>query len=252
MNPPHVGHVAVADAVHEACDLDRVVVVPAGIPPHRRAPTVSARARLTMAVRAFGDMEHVVVSDTEVQRGEDGEVGFMVDTLEELLELPAMLGYDDLEVELSLVVGADQARALPDWHRFDRISELARIIVVRRPDEVGDDVLEATCTRLAADWGIRVRSVDMPAVAVSSTLVREVAAHGDRAGLESLVPLAIVDDVLRLYGPQDGPASRVARQEHRQDCGESGFEADCAGDNPTTRPMRGDAVGADHPYDGGI
>lgn len=202
MDPPHLGHLAIVDAVHEAVDLDRVVVVPAGdAPPHRAAPAVSARARLTMAVRAFADRDHVVVSDCEVERAElDPDLpGYMVDTIEELLELPAVLGYDDLEVVPSLVVGADQAAALPRWHRFDRISELARILVVARPDQVGARELEDALTGLRRDWGVAPVVVDMPAVAISSTQVRAVAASGDREALARLVPGAILDDVLRLY-----------------------------------------------------
>lgn len=201
MNPPHLGHIAVVDAARDAGKLDRVVVVPSGIPPHRRAPSVSARARLTMAVRAFADREHVVVSDTEVERGEQGEPGYMVDTVEEMLELPELLGYDDLVVETSLVIGADQAATLPEWNRFERLSQLVRIIVVRRPDELGDDALESALGALRDDWGLAPQVVDMPPVAISSTSVRETAATGDRAALAELVPWAIIDDVLRLYGP---------------------------------------------------
>ncbi len=201
MNPPHLGHVAVVEAVHRACELDRIVIVPSGIPPHRPAPGVSARARLTLAVRAFADIDHVVVSDTEVERGERGEPGYMVDTLEELLDLPALLGYDELEVRTSLVVGADQAMTLPTWHRFDRITELADLVVVRRPDQLDDVQLDAAIDALREDWGVALRIVDMPAVPISSTQVREVASRGDRGALRELVPGAIVNDVLRLYGP---------------------------------------------------
>lgn len=203
VDPPHRGHLAIVDAVHRACTLDRVVVVPSGIPPHRDAPLVSARARLTMAVRAFADLDHVVVSDSEVDRCElDGEPAYMVDTLEELADLPSQLGYDDLQVELSLVVGADQAAALPRWHRFDRISELARIVVVRRPDQVDEASFDDAVRVLRDDWGVAPVLVDMPAVAVSSAQVRAVAATGDRDALRAIVPGAIVDDVLRLYGPR--------------------------------------------------
>lgn len=201
MNPPHLGHLAVVEAVHRACELDRIVVVPSGIPPHRRAPDVSARARLTMAVRAFADLDHVVVSDSEVERGEEGEPGYMVDTLEELVELPAMLGYDDLQVELALVVGADQVATLDSWHRFDRITAVASIVAVRRSDHIVDADLDAAASALEQAWGVRVRMVDMPSIPISSTRVREVAATGDRAAVARLVPAAIVDDVLRLYGP---------------------------------------------------
>lgn len=200
MNPPHLGHVALVDAVHEACALDRVVVVPSGIPPHRGAPAVSARARLTMAVRAFADLPHVVVSDTEVERGEHGEPGYMVDTVEEVLELPGMLGYDDLLVEPLLVVGADQATTLPQWHRWERLRELTPIAVVRRPDQVEDARLDAAIAALV-DAGARVQVVEMAAVPISSTNVREVASRGDVTALRDLVPEAIIDDVLRLYGP---------------------------------------------------
>jgi nicotinate-nucleotide adenylyltransferase len=203
MNPPHLGHLAVVDAVHRACEFDRVVVVPAGErPPHRSAPDVSARARLTMAVRAFANLEHVVVSDAEVERAENGEPGYMVDTVEDVLELPAQLGFDDLDVVASVVVGADQAASLPDWHRFERLSQVAGIVVVRRPDQLDDAGLEHALAVLRDDWGLAPTIVNMPTVAISSTHVREIAATGDRTALRSLVPDAIVDDVLRLYGPR--------------------------------------------------
>lgn len=208
MNPPHLGHVAIVDAVHEGCELDRVVVVPSGIPPHRDAPGVSARARLTMAVRAFADLELVVVSDTEVERGEHGEPGYMVDTLEEIRDMPGLLGYDDLVVEPTLVVGADQAATLASWHRFDRITELAEIAVVRRPDQLGDDDLQAALDRLRTEWGIAPRIVDMTAIAISSTQVRAAAAAGDRAAVERFVPASIIDDVLQLYGASGSPPVR--------------------------------------------
>ncbi len=202
MNPPHLGHIAVVDAVHRACALDRVVVVPSGdLPPHRRAPAVSARARLTMAVRAFADMEHVVVSDAEVERGEHGELGYMVDTLDEMAHLPEQLGYDDLDVLLTLVVGADQAASLPQWHDFARIASLARIAIVARPDQLAGDALAAAIVTLRDEWGVDPKLIDMSPVAISSTQVREVAAAGDRESLRALVPGAIVDDVLQLYGP---------------------------------------------------
>ncbi|MCW2961476.1 MAG: nicotinate-nicotinamide nucleotide adenylyltransferase [Thermoleophilia bacterium] len=200
MNPPHLGHRAVVDAVHAACGLDRVVVVPAGIPPHRRAPQVSARARLTMAVRAFADLDHVVVSDSEVERGEDGDPGYMVDTVAEVIEAPASLGYDDLEVHAWLVVGADQAATLHSWERWEQLRGMARIAIVARPDQIAADTLAATVRELEAG-GAEVDLVPMPEVPISSTIVRDVAATGDVDALRALIPEAIVNDVLQLYGP---------------------------------------------------
>lgn len=201
MNPPHVGHLAVVEAVHTACRLDRIVVVPSGIPPHRAEPTVSARARLTMAVRAFADLEHVVVSDTEVERGEHGEPGYMVDTVEEMLDLPGLLGYDDLRVEASLIVGADQAGSLTAWHRWQDLLEMVQLLVVGRPDQLGDEALDAALISLGEPPPCRIHRIEMPPVAISSTLVREIAASGNRDVVAPLVPGAILDDVIQLYGP---------------------------------------------------
>lgn len=199
MNPPHRGHHALVDAVHEACGLHRVMVVPAGIPPHRRAPEVSPRARLTMAVRAFADLEHVVVSDSEVDRGEHGEVGYMIDTVDEALEIPQLLGYDDLTVRVWLIVGADQVATLSSWHRWEQLAQRVQLAVVGRPDLLADATLRAEVEALRAS-GTQVEVVEMEPVAISSTMVREAARRGDRELVATLVPAAIVDDVLQLYG----------------------------------------------------
>jgi nicotinate-nucleotide adenylyltransferase len=199
MNPPHLGHLALVEAVHRACDLHRVAIVPAGIPPHRNPPEVSPRARLTMAVRAFADLEYAVVVDSEVERSEEGEVGYMVDTLEELRAMPEQLGYDDLVVRLWLVVGADQVTALPTWHRWEQIAQIANVAVVTRPAQLDDAQLAAALDELRTR-GVRIDVVSMDPVDVSSTAVRETARSGDVAALRQMVPAAIVDDVLRLYG----------------------------------------------------
>ncbi|MBC7460004.1 MAG: hypothetical protein H7287_01445 [Thermoleophilia bacterium] len=200
MNPPHLGHHALVDAVHDALDLHRVMVVPSGIPPHRRPPQVSPRARLTMAVRAFADLDHVVVSDSEVDRGESGEVGYMVDTVDEAIEIPSLLGYDDLTVDVALIVGADQVATLPSWHRWSDLAARVRVAVVARPEQLDDAAFQAQVASLRAA-GATIDVVDMAAVAISSTLVREAAARADSSAVAQMVPAAIVDDVMRLYGP---------------------------------------------------
>lgn len=199
MNPPHRGHIAVVDAVHEACRLDRVVVVPAGIPPHRRAPAVPARERLAMAVRAFADLPHVVVSDTEVERGERGEPGYMVDTVAQLVDEPAELGFDELTVEPWLVVGADQAATIGSWHDAGTLLRIANVAVVDRPDQLDDDALSRCLEPLRAA-GARVRRVGMPPVPISSTGVRRAASAGDVEAVSAMVPPTVVGDVMRLYG----------------------------------------------------
>ena len=193
-NPPHVGHLALVEAAH----LDRIVVVPGGdMPPHRDAPQIPARTRLRWAVRAFADIDHVVVSDTEVERGEAGEPGYMVETLEELQALPGELGYDDLDTRLTLLVGADQLASLPTWHQPRRIVELAHIAVVERPGE--EEAVEAVVARVGAELGAAIERVPMDPVDASSTEVRRRARVGDRTGVAALVVPELVDEVLTAF-----------------------------------------------------
>ena len=198
MNPPHLGHLALVDAVHEQLGLDRVQVVPAGIPPHRRAPNIPARVRLELAISAFADLDHVVVSDTEVERGEHGEVGYMVDTIEEAIDLPDLLGYDQLVVEPTLIVGADQASTLARWHRWDAIVAMARIAIVTRPDHEALAKLERNVGILTQN-GARIDVVHMDSVPISSTMVRAAVSAGDVGRVRQLVPEAIVERVFESY-----------------------------------------------------
>jgi nicotinate-nucleotide adenylyltransferase len=201
-DPPHLGHRAAIDAAWSALDLDRVVAVPAGIPPHRTAPVAPPRRRLQLAVRAFADLPHVVVSGTEVERGEAGEVGYMVDTVAELVAEPAELGYMELQVEPWLVVGADQLASLEEWHRWRELLSMANVAVVTRPGQVGDAALGETAAALGEVADASIRLVPMPPVDVSSTAVRDAARRGARAEVGHMVPAPIVDDVLATYGAE--------------------------------------------------
>jgi nicotinate-nucleotide adenylyltransferase len=120
-DPPHVGHLVVAQEARHVLALDQLLVVPVGVPPHRSASPTPPLLRHEMARIAF---EHE--ADTEVSTLEIDRTGpsFTVDTLQEL---------SGPEVELALVMGADQYAALHRWHDHERIRDLATVAVARRP-----------------------------------------------------------------------------------------------------------------------
>ena len=95
-DPPHAGHVQAAAAAMQALKLDRLLVVPAGIPPHKRLPreTASAAARLEMAGLAFASVEGVQLCDLELRR--EGK-SYTVDTLR-ALRLPGDFCYGEQRV----------------------------------------------------------------------------------------------------------------------------------------------------------
>jgi nicotinate-nucleotide adenylyltransferase len=135
-DPFHVGHLIVAQDVLEALALDRIFLIPAGIPPHKSPEGVTpAPLRARMVRAAVADDPRFQVSDLELKR--EGP-SFTVDTLEALRE-------EDPTCELHLLMGADQWEGFSGWRRPRRIVELARLVLMtrhgERPGEV-DPVFE--------------------------------------------------------------------------------------------------------------
>jgi nicotinate-nucleotide adenylyltransferase len=122
-DPVHSGHVAAAEAAAECADLDEVVFVPAGNPPHRPPAEATPVQRLEMCRLATADDPRFAVSDVEVQR--EG-ASYTVDTL------LALRGANP-HAELFLILGWDAASQLRSWHRPDEVLALAPIVVVSRP-----------------------------------------------------------------------------------------------------------------------
>jgi nicotinate-nucleotide adenylyltransferase len=123
-DPIHLGHLAAARAAIECADLDRVLVVPTGVPPHREPTVAAASDRLEMCRLATAGDRRFEVSDIEVRR--EG-ASYTVDTLRELHRL-----YPD--DELFLILGWDAARLLRTWRKPDEVRRLAQIVVVTRPE----------------------------------------------------------------------------------------------------------------------
>ena len=126
-NPPHIGHLVLADEAASRLGLQRVLLVPAGEPPHRRIEPEPGRAtRLEMARLAAAGNDLLEASEVEV--GRQGP-SYTFETLE-------LLRRDRPSDELWLLMGADVAAALDSWRRPERVLELARVGVAGRPGTV--------------------------------------------------------------------------------------------------------------------
>lgn len=123
-DPVHLGHLRSAVELCEALTLDRVLMVPAHVPPHREAPGVSAADRLAMLEAGIGDTPGLVADGRELQR--EGP-SYSVDTL---AELRAELGDS---ARLVMTVGHDAFLKLAEWHAPERLFEFAHIVVIERP-----------------------------------------------------------------------------------------------------------------------
>ncbi len=185
-NPPHRGHLALARAVLERDLVDRVLLIPAAVPPHKAAPSVTPDVRFEMTRLLAAEDEHFGVDDIELRR-----VGpsFTIDTILELRRRLPESGF-------RLVIGSDMAKSFATWRCYRDLLRLAPPLVAERPDSpLGPDDFTAFGEE---DGAILRRGVfPMRPVDISSTAVRRRVAEG--AGDDELLALLTrpVLDVVR-------------------------------------------------------
>lgn len=179
-DPPHVGHTRVAADVADALGLERVLWIPAGVPPHKPERAVSpAAVRLAMVRAATRSDPRFEASTLECERPGPS---YTVDTLEALHDAaPAR--------DLVLILGADQFAGLASWRAPERILELAELAVMDRGGESG------RLARPDLRGAERARFVPVRRVDVSSTEVRRRVRSGRDIG--GLVPPGVAEIVER-------------------------------------------------------
>jgi nicotinate-nucleotide adenylyltransferase len=176
-NPPHLGHLALAQEALWQLGLSEVVLMPTGEAPHKRIVDDPGRElRLAMTRLAAADDQRFSASALEVER--EGP-SYTYETLE-------LLASERSDTELVFVMGADAAVGLESWRNPERVVELARLAVARRAG-VSDADVGAVMRSLGAEG--RVTMLEMPEFGVSSSVVRERAAAG--RPLRYLVPESV-------------------------------------------------------------
>jgi nicotinate-nucleotide adenylyltransferase len=145
-----MGHVAALEAAAKSGRFDAITVTVAGDPYFKPSGVDPAALRLAMAHAAFDDLPLVQVSDLEIRRKGPS---YTIDTVRELLE--------DADA-LDLIVGADLAAQLDQWHGADALRELVHVAIVPRPGSSS-----------SAPEGWRCYEIDMQPVDLSSTFIRE-------------------------------------------------------------------------------
>jgi nicotinate-nucleotide adenylyltransferase len=122
-DPVHYGHLVLAECCREHCRLDRVLFLPAAVPPHKTTYGVSASAdRVEMLKLAIGGHPQFEISTYEIDRG---GVNYTFETL-------AAIGNDSSDAELFFLLGSDSLNDLPRWREPRRICELATLAVAQR------------------------------------------------------------------------------------------------------------------------
>ena len=192
-NPPHLGHMAAAKAAVAALKLDKLLLIPAAIPPHKALPsgTPPQEERLAM-VEKWADVMggHVEVSTLELER--EGK-SYTSDTLRAIRQT-----YPD--AELWLLMGTDMFLTLHLWHEPEVILSLAGICAFGRTEQDGEALFAPQREHLQKDFDAKITTITLPGlVDISSTRLREQLENG--GGGQYLLP-SVYGYILmhRLYG----------------------------------------------------
>ena len=191
-DPPHLGHLVLAEFAHRRLGLEKVALIPAGSPWQKpAAPVASAEHRLDMVRAAAGldDKGFLEVDDREVRR--PGPT-YTIDTL-----------LERGDPNPCLIMGADVALGLPAWHRAEEVMELARIAVSPRSGVDGEEV--------DAVLGGRAEWLDLPHLPLSGSEIRAQALRGE--SIEFLVPVPVWHYIAMncLYGYTEDELEWVVR-----------------------------------------
>lgn len=184
-NPPHNGHLRILKAAAEAVNADVMLMIPAGLPPHKSNDgVVSAKHRLELCRLAAKEIG-AEVSDMEIKR--EGP-SYTVLTLEQLRETAP-------DAELYITMGADMLVTLKTWYRYADIIRLAGIIGTYRSD-TDPAVFDKSAEEVRSDGG-QVILLPLSPDNISSTGIRKSILSGD--DIKNEVPESVAD-YIRQHG----------------------------------------------------
>ena len=178
-NPIHKGHLHIVEAFRKGLGLDRVLLIPTRVPPHKAAPDLaSPQDRFAMCQLAIHGQPWLELSDMEMRR--EGK-SYTAETLE---ELSALYPQD----QFYLLMGEDMFLTLGRWYRPETIFSLASVCTA--PSSVhGMDALREKALEYTGTFHARCFLDHIPYLPISSTQVRQAVARGE--DVASLVPEAV-------------------------------------------------------------
>jgi nicotinate-nucleotide adenylyltransferase len=177
-DPPHQGHLLIANEVLSELSLDEIWFMPNQEPPHKKkSESVKNEERLHMLEMAIGGNPLFKIETIELERKGPS---FTVDTIK-------ILNHQYPNHHFFFIIGADMIEYLPKWHQIDELIKLVQFVGVERPKY-----------SIKTDYPIIY--VDVPAFDVSSSMIRERIKHGKT--VRYLLPDSVIEYIgeKQLYG----------------------------------------------------
>ncbi|MEQ8153746.1 MAG: nicotinate-nucleotide adenylyltransferase [Clostridiaceae bacterium] len=170
-DPPHNGHIYIADKAYKKLALDKVIFMPAGTPPHKTHKKITdEKHRYEMVKAAISDYNYFEVSDYEIKKK---GLSYTFLTLKHLKD-----EYGDCE--LFFIAGADSLVQLEKWRNVQEILDTASLVIFTRPGYLKEDVHEAR-EKTEEKYGHSVILLDLEAQDISSSEIREALRKGHDA-----------------------------------------------------------------------
>ncbi|WP_203333070.1 nicotinate-nucleotide adenylyltransferase [Planococcus beigongshangi] len=149
-NPPHMGHLIMANEAYHSLGLDEVRFMPNAIAPHKEVHGADAAQRLKMTQLAIEDYPQFRIEDFEIR---SGGVSYTFNTISELIA-------KEKDKEFYFIIGGDTVAELNTWHRIEELAAMIQFVGIGRP---GYDA--------ATDFPVMM--IDSPEMHISSTMLRE-------------------------------------------------------------------------------
>jgi nicotinate-nucleotide adenylyltransferase len=162
-DPIHNGHLVAAEAVRDELGIEKIVFMPTGNPPHKQGIGITdALTRYVMTVLATSSNPYFCVSRIETDRA---GMSYTIDTIKALRKLC------DKDCEVYFITGADAIEELPTWHKPDELMKICKFIGVTRPG-IKPHNMKDSIKELEEKYGADIRFLEVPALAISSTDIR--------------------------------------------------------------------------------
>ncbi|MCD6161796.1 MAG: nicotinate-nucleotide adenylyltransferase [candidate division Zixibacteria bacterium] len=168
-NPPHIGHLILAQSALEHYQLEKILFIPAAKQPHKQnRDIISVESRFRMMQLAIEKDNRFEISDIEIKRP---GLSYTCDTLTELKSLYP-------EAKLYLIIGGDNISDMETWKDPEEIFSTVEVVAAKRPDSHPEGI-----------YSSRIALFDMPQIDVSSTMIRRLVKEGK--SISYLVPVEI-------------------------------------------------------------
>jgi len=165
-DPPHIGHLLLAETARIALDLEQILFLPVGDPPHKNGCDVSpAHHRLAMTRLAIADNPAFVLDTTDIDRPAPHYTATLLPIIQS--QYP--------QADLWLVLGSDSLQDLPNWHYPHDLLAQCRLAVLERP---GVRLDWSALDRMLPELRDRLDWLTGPSMLISATMVRQFAAAG--------------------------------------------------------------------------